>query len=38
LRTEVDFNAVTGNYLGGGGSEVLGGKAGIISDNDAASL
>ena len=34
---EVDLDAVAGNHLGGGGGKVLGGKAGVIADNDAAS-
>ncbi len=36
FRGKIDLDAVAGNYLGGGGGEVLGGKAGIIADDDAA--
>jgi hypothetical protein len=33
--TEIYLDAITGDYLGGGGGEVLGGKAGIIADDNA---
>ena len=35
-RTEIDPDAITGDNLGSGGSEVLGGEPGIVANDDAA--
>jgi hypothetical protein len=35
LRAEIDFYAVAGNNLSRRGSKVLGGKTGIITDNQS---
>jgi len=36
FRRKIYFNAVSGDYLRGGRSEVFGGKAGIVADDQPA--